>query len=444
MDGLNLAKIVTKVQKEDVFFSKKAYLDPLALPDKVIGREKQAEELVRYLLEYKHGFVAPLVSIYGRSGSGKSTITRFVCKNLPDISHCFVNLRKAKTIFGCANLILAEIGEPNLKSAQGVNLAIEKISDAIEKKLQKEKKKLFVMVLDEFDVLFYDKRGRPSDFIYKLIVLEETLRQKGFLVSVISISNNVLSDYEIDDRVKSRIGTTEIFFEPYSGENVLEILRDRAQDAFAKKIDDEVLQHCANLSFIEHGDARRAIDLLRVAANLASKKGEVVSKDHVDKASAELQKDRVEKVLEAASFHFKLVCTSLAKLTLLSNQSWFATSSLYKQYCAIFSEGKKPLTNRRVSELLTELVNTGLATSQTLSSGRRGYGTQYRLTVSPEIVGKACFPEWWENVMERKKENDELREKVNEAGPISKSSPFYTMRKILEAKLQEDWKEFIE
>src|SRR5574338_15397 len=152
MDGLNLAKIVSRVQKEDSFFSKKEYLDPLALPTNVIGREKQAEELVRFLLEYKHGFVAPLVSIYGRSGSGKSTITRFVCKNLPGVSHCFVNLRKAKTIFGCANLILAEIGEPNLKSAQGINVAIEKIGNAIEKKLQEEKKKLFVLVLDEFDV----------------------------------------------------------------------------------------------------------------------------------------------------------------------------------------------------------------------------------------------------------------------------------------------------
>ena len=429
MNTEELLRIVTKVQEQDILFANKACLDPLSLPGGLVGREKQVEELVTYLLGYEKGSVVPMISVYGRSGSGKSTITKFVCENLQGISCCFVNLRKARTIFGCANLILAELGEPNLKSAQGINLAIEKIKDAIEKKLQKEKKKLFVIALDEFDVLFYDKRSKPSDFIYKLIVLEESLRQKGFLLSIISISNNVLSDYEVDDRVRSRIGNSEIFFEPYSGEDTLKILRERAEDAFTKKIDDVVLQYCAHLSSLEHGDARRAIDLLRLAAQIASKKGEVISKSHVDQASDELQKDRVEKVLGAASAHFKLVCASLARLTYLSNSDWHATSSIYKQYCTAFEKDQKPLTSRRVSELLTELVNTGLATSQTLSKGRHGYGTQYRLNVSPDVVGMTCFPDWWKKLVEEKKSDDEILEKMEMAGAMSRSDPFYQMRK---------------
>ncbi len=91
---------------------------------------------------------------------------------------------------------------------------------------------LFIFVLDEFDVLFYDKRGKPSDFIYKLLVMEEKLREKGYLICIISISNNVMSDYEIDDRVKSRIGTSEVFFEPYTQQAVLAILKDRVQKLF--------------------------------------------------------------------------------------------------------------------------------------------------------------------------------------------------------------------
>ena len=62
----------------------------------------------------------PFVSVYGRSGSGKFTVVKFVCENLDDenISYVFVNLRKARTVFGCANLILSELGQPSLKSAQ--------------------------------------------------------------------------------------------------------------------------------------------------------------------------------------------------------------------------------------------------------------------------------------------------------------------------------------
>lgn len=132
MDTQDLSKIISKVEKENAVFAKKSYLDTLSFPDKIIGRQKQAEDLVRILLGYKQGFVVPLLSEYGRSGSGKSTLVRFVCENLKDISYCFINLRKSKTVFGSANLILSELGQPNLKSPQGINYSLERIESAIE------------------------------------------------------------------------------------------------------------------------------------------------------------------------------------------------------------------------------------------------------------------------------------------------------------------------
>src|SRR5918997_4233547 len=236
VDKQELKRISAEVEKENELFANKTFLDNLTLPSQIIGREKRAEELVRFLLGYKQGLVVPFVSVYGRSGSGKSTIVKFVCENLDeDISYAFVNLRKARTVFGCANLILAELGQPSVKRAQGINTAIEHISNAIEQRLSSNNKKnnngnakLFVLVLDEFDVLLYDKRGKPSDFIYKLLVMEEKLREEGYLVCIVAISNNVMSDYEIDDRVRSRIGSSEVFFEPYTQQAVLAILKDRA------------------------------------------------------------------------------------------------------------------------------------------------------------------------------------------------------------------------
>src|SRR5918997_2381813 len=252
VDKQDLKRIYAEVEKENLLFASKTFLDNLTLPSQIIGREKKAKELVRFLLGYKQGLVVPFVSVYGRSGSGKSTIVKFVCENLDeDISYAFVNLRKARTVFGCANLILTELGLPSVKSAQGINTAIEQISNAIEQRLSKNKKKknnnsgnnttakLFVLVLDEFDVLLYDKRGKPSDFIYKLLVMEEKLREKGYLMCIVAISNNVMSDHEIDDRVRSRIGTSEVFFEPYTQRAVLAILRDRAEKAFSQPVDYE-------------------------------------------------------------------------------------------------------------------------------------------------------------------------------------------------------------
>ncbi len=423
-------------------------MDIFAVPSGIIGREDKAKEIARFLLAYRKGIVIPFISVYGRSGSGKSTVVRFVCENLgKDIAICFVNLRKAKTVFGCANLILSELGQPNLKSAQGINVAIEKISSGIESALKK-KSKLFVLALDEFDVLFNDRRGKPSDFIYKLLVMVENLRQKGYLVCIVAISNNVMVDYEIDDRVRSRIGASEIFFNGYSKQDVLDILKDRAAKSFSKPIDGAVLDYCAQLSSSEHGDARRAIDLLRVAGEIAGLAGDkVLDKKHVDLASELLQKDRLGTVLSNSSYHLKLACTSLARITYLTEEDWHSTSVLYKQYCIMVAKDTKPLTYRRVSELLTELENAGIAVSQTSSKGRHGYGTQYKLTVSPEMIGQICFPDWWKNLVERKRRY-EAQQKSRKLESKSlrfgrRSLDFSGLQDVLDQSVKEQWNSFV-
>jgi cell division control protein 6 len=236
--------------------------------------------------------------------------------------------------------------------------------------------------------------------------MEEKLREKGYLMCIVAISNNVMSDYEVDDRVRSRIGTSEVFFEPYTKQAVLAILKDRAAKAFSQPVDSEILQYCADQSSQEHGDARRAIDLLRVAAEIAGKRGEKISKMHVDAALARLQRDRVSTTLSSASFHLKLAAAALARISYLTQEVWHSTSTVYNQYHLILEEGTKPLTYRRIAELLTELENMGLVISHTSSKGRHGYGTQYKLVVPPDAIGKVCFPDWWSDLVQRKIQHD--------------------------------------
>jgi cell division control protein 6 len=423
MEKSDFERITAELEEENKLFADKSYLESLKPPSRLVGRQDKAKELARFLFGYKKGHVVPFISVYGPSGSGKSTIVGHVLENLDpeNIKYKYVNLRKAKTVFGCANLILNEFGLTSLKSAQGINIAIDQIAQAIKLSFSSNsdssKHKLFVLVLDEFDVLFQDKRTSPSDFMYKLLAMQEKLRQQDdggrSLVCLIAISNNVTSDYKVDERVRSRIGSaSEVFFGPYNRNEVLEILKDRAEKAFVGGADSAVLEYCAEQSSLEHGDARRAIDLLRVAAEIAGRKGETkLLKDHIDMAATELQKDRIATVLANASLHLKLVISALARLAYLKTDARHSTTAIYDQYCKLVQEGVKPLTSRRVAELLTELENTGLVISETISMGRHGYGNQYRLTVSPEAVGNVCFPDWWKGVMNQK-ERDEKVEKL--------------------------------
>ncbi len=444
MEKKDIQKMISEIEKENSLFSKKANLDTLSFPPQIIGRQDKAKELIRLLLSHRQGFVVPYVSVYGRSGCGKSTVVRYVCQNIDGMEFCFVNLRRAKTVFGCANLILAELGKQNLKSAQGINLAVDEIGKTISETLDKTKKNLFVLILDELDVLFYDKRGRPSDFIYKLITLEEKLKETNQLMCIIGITNNVLSEYDLDERVRSRIGSSEIFFEAYSKKDVLYILQNRAKNSFAKPVDDSVLEYCAKISSLEHGDARRAIDLLRVGAEIASLKNESLSVTHMDEALLHLQKDRVQQILSTGSFHFKLVASALARVTFLSDDDWHATSSIFKQYGMILSKDEKPLGYRRISEILVDLANTGIALSNTSSKGRGGYGTQYKLTVSPEMVGNTCFAEWWAGIEKRKKEyrieKNDLKAKKQMY--VGRGNHLRGLNNALENLYEKNWSDF--
>lgn len=432
MSEVWLDKIIDKVNTEQKDSPSKSAFDTSVLPSKMIARTTEVEKIVRYLFGYKDGHVVPLVSIFGRSGTGKSTLVRYVCNHIPEIKLCFVNLRKAKTVFGGVNLILNALDHPSLKSAQGMNQAMEKIQQEILNSFDK-KTKLFVLALDEFDVLFYDKRGNPSDFVYKLVEMQTELKEKGCLLMIITISNNVLSDYSLDDRVRSRIGNSEIFFRPYSKENILEILKIRAKDAFQKKIDPIVLEHCARLSYLEHGDARRAVDLLRVASEIALQEKNEIKKDHVDAASKIIQKDRVNDVLKTLSYHSKVICMALAKKTYGLEKEWHTTSSLYESYKKLLDQ--EPVSYRRFSELLTDLENTGLVESHTGSKGKKGYQSEFMLIVEPSIVGVAIDEKFWNENVVKKKKILELPFDVK----LSKSDSIHRTYMNLKKKQDESW-----
>ena len=101
------------------------------------------------------------------------------------------------------------------------------------------------------------------------------------------------------------------------------------------------------------------------------------------------------------------------------------------------AKDSKPLGYRRVSELLTELENTGLVISQTSSHRRHGYGTQYKLVVSPEMVGKAVSSEWRAGL---------VKQKIAHEGTTELSDAFATKSPLshnLKKMAQKSWDQYV-
>jgi len=259
------------------------------------------------------------------------------------------------------------------------------------------------------------------------------LKGKNCLAMIFTISNNVLSDYDLDDRIRSRIGNSEIFFKPYTKEETLKILQQRAKEAFAKKIDDKVLEQCAKSSFLEHGDARRAVDLLRVSAEIAAKENKEISVEHIKTASKQLQKDRVSEVISSLSYHSKVIALVLAAKAYALDDEWYSTKSIFEKYKKYLDA--EPVGYRRFSELLNDLENSGLLVSKTGSKGQKGYSSEFQLVVDPQIVGEIINKTWWtENVVKPKKTFDKLDD-----AKLTKNSPYFNAYQQIKKQAEEKW-----
>lgn len=400
MSGNDIERMVQQAVQENALFADKKKMDgslPAAGPP--VGREKEAGELVRALGGCR-GYVAPFVFVYGRTGSGKSTVVKFVCERLP-VTFRMINLRKARTVFRCANLIQEELGGEEAKRGQSCSSLLQRISGRMG---ELASQKPLVLVLDEFDSLFSDRRGGASDFIYRLLSEQQRLREEGRMVCIIAIANGPVV---LDERVRSRVGSApEIYFDAYGMEDILAILKDRAATALAEPVDDRVMVYCAQKSSEEYGDARRAIDLLRVAAEIAGPAGGRIEKKDIDSASARLQKDRVEAALAGASFHLMATCRELVRVTTLGGPGWYSTSTVYRHYCdsILLKKEGSPLTYRRVAELLEELGTLGLVESHSGSKDRGGFGREYRLAMPPNAFTPS-FPGLWMEVENAKQEH---------------------------------------
>jgi len=390
-----------QLDSKNQIFLEKRYLESLGPPITIVGRKKQAKNLLEFLYVSEKSFSAPFVSVYGKSGTGKSTVVKFVCDTLTDCSFIFVNLRKAKTNFGCANLILDELDCSPVKSHEGINKAIDKIESKITENLTLDKKHNFILILDEFDVIFSDVRSHPSDFVYRLLNIIERIRINGYNLCIVAVSNSSLSDYVLDDRVKSRMDHCEVFFPPYAENEILQILHDRAKHAFVKKPSVKVLEECAKLSGAESGDCRRALQLLCLAGQSA--KENVVTIDDVKKAYKKLDTDTLDLILETVTIHQKILLASLAQATLWIEKEFYSTKYIFEIYQSLCSDSHLiSLSYRRAFDLLAELENSGVIISKTHSSGRHGYHNYYKITYDYRLVGWIIDKNWWASLMGEK------------------------------------------
>ncbi len=358
------------------------------VPEKLPHRDDQIHCLGGMIAPVLRGSPCSNAFIYGKTGTGKTAATKYVLNRLTlkaqelgaPVGICYVNCRLAGTEYR----ILSNLCNALDVQVPFTGLAVGEVFDRFKEGLDLQKK-IFIVVLDEIDALI---KARGDTLLYELTRINETLRHGR--TSIVGISNDLRFKEFLDPRVLSSLSEEELVFRPYDAAELQDILWERAQMAFSEgALLDSAVALCAALAAAEHGDARRALDLLRVAGELAEREGaSFVTEDNVRQAEKRVEHDRIVEVLENLPVHSKLVLCSVYLLG-KTKVSYTITGDIYGIYCELCDQsGLSPLTQRRVSGLISELDMVGLLNARVVSMGRYGRTKKIRLGIGRSLVRK--------------------------------------------------------
>ena len=393
------------MQKRNVIVKNKKILQSSYIPENLPHRMDKIREIVEIIAPSLNKDKPSNILIFGKTGTGKTAVMNFVGKELKkadeeqqNCSFIYVNCEVVDTTYGILYNISNQIITDPSKRIPFTGWSLDKILAELTDYIDKQDK-VFIIVLDEIDRSF-QKNG--DDIFYYLTTINEVLQNSK--VSIIGITNNVNFTELLGQRVKSRLGEEKIIFPPYNVEQLQDILEARARDAFDEGVlDDDVIPYCAALSAQEMGDARRALDLLRMAADFAERNGDTrVTGAHVRYAKNKIELDAVSEIVKTLTIQSKIVLMSIIRNT-ENDMTTMTTGDVYSMYKFICeSIGQSVLTQRRVAGLISELDMLGIIHARVKSFGRAGRTKEIELSTPKEIISMIKNDEIFKMMRDRK------------------------------------------
>lgn len=226
---------------------------------------------------------------YGKSGTGKTvTVKHLLNKTKAETSIlCFyVNCFEAKTIHSIIDKMLRDSGY--VIAIANTALKIAKLKEILTNRPA-------VIVLDEMDKITPIER---NELLYCLTGIKT--------VSIICISKYSYTGRSLDPRTLSRLNFNYIPFEPYSPQEMTDILRTKAKLA----INPAIYKPCDlyKIALLSEGNMRTALQLLEKTVYLAEGKGlKAINTVLIKKAWQEMKSVDRQYLIANHSRHHKLI-----------------------------------------------------------------------------------------------------------------------------------------
>ena len=310
------------------------------IPESVIHRDDEVNQLISVLDPLSRGEVADTVLITGPTGSGKTCTVKFAvdkfAQKSPMLDAVYVNCWENNSRFQTLYRMLDELDDATDIHRQST------ATDVILDRIREYDVHHCVLVLDEVDQL--DDEG----LLYDLLNLH-----RFSLILIVNREEDLFDG--LDDRLASRLGGCEhIHLDQYSVDQLTDILTEYVEnEAVSGTFERPELERIADAV---NGDARVALTTLRIAARHVDEEAEEpTSADIVEralpKARAELRERHVE----------LLVPHQQAILRVIEEHERIAPRDLFDEYR---NHVEQPKSNRTVRKYLKKLERYGLVVAE--------------------------------------------------------------------------------
>ncbi|MFH1256724.1 MAG: AAA family ATPase [Candidatus Diapherotrites archaeon] len=385
-------------------FRDRNLITPHYTPKELPFREKQIKEISELLAVTLKGKKADSILIYGKVGTGKTSVTKHVMQQLTEFSRskgikvdgCYVNCRTHNSKYKVLSKIAKELLPDENLFGFSAAFVYEKILD-----VAKQGKEI-VAVLDEVD-----KVKDVNDLVYSLTRGNDEIENGS--ISLIGISNNLLFKEQLDARTKSSLCEHEMVFAPYNAEELKAILRQRAEIAFKESVVQEsAINLAAAYAAQESGDARRAVMLLLMAGEISDRmEKEKVTEEEVRKAKGKVEEEIIFNMISTLPQQEQLVLYTIAalsmekkpmqKITGEQEKGVLFSGEIYDEYLRIAKKFKvQSISARWYREYISELETYGLILTTNSGKGIKGQTRLIKLgfdakkikeTIEKELAG---------------------------------------------------------
>lgn len=362
------------------------------IPDRIQHRDNELTQVTQSLLPILKQSRPSNLLVYGKPGTGKTLVVKKVISKIQErvkatnfpIKLVYTNSKVETTLYG----LLLNFGRQLDMSEKELPWTGISISEVFRRILDviNNKKLNVILVIDEIDFLVKLVTKGNKDILYHITRANERLNNGS--LTLVGISNNLTFKDHLDPRVISTLGEEEVVFTSYTIEQLRSIIQERIRMAFDRDVVyDSTLNLCAAYAGREHGDARRAIDLIRVAGEIAERdQSTSVQPDHIEEALKKIEEDKETAALKSYPLHEKLLILGVMRTDGSTTGSIY---NIYKEMCRKIQQ--KELSYRRITQMLSEIEMSGLISSRLVHQGVHGNTKKFKLTISQSIVKETLY-----------------------------------------------------